>query len=295
MPGSVASPVAVHERLGLSLYSVNLSSYASLGLRRTQRKYWIASYVQSGALETRTGSHRYAVEPGDLMVHPPFVPFSEIATRPGTHYWFEFELRVDPQIELLRLLPVSYVVRLGDPKRYEATFLRLLATWQRPPTRVRDIATTALACELVAQVLESWEHAGAPARPQTGKAPQDRFREVIQHMMNHFSKKLSRSQLARIAGLHPSYFDRAFRAAYGVPPLELLRDLRLRRAQELVESSDETLGTIAALTGLGDAAYLSRVFRARFGCTPGQHRSNVRSALTGYMARSSAVKPARAG
>ncbi len=273
----------VHERLALSLYSVNCSSYERLAIENLQRRYWILSYVQSGALETRSGSRKFSVKAGEVMVHPALMPFSELSDRPGTHYWFEFELRVDPQIELLRLLPVSYVVRLADRKRYESTFERLLAAWRRPATRVRDLCVTALASELVVQILESWERAGAPTRPGVEQGSEQRFHAVVQHMMSHFSRKLTRTELAKIAGLHPSYFDRAFRAVYGMPPLELLRDLRLRRAQEMLEGSSETLETIAALTGLGDAAYLSRVFRARFGCPPGRHRENVRLSRTQYV------------
>ncbi len=278
-----APSAPVHERLGLSLYSVNVSSYETLAIRDVQRRYSILSYVQAGSVETSTGARKFPVRAGDVMLHPALAPFSELSSGPGTHYWFEFELRVDPELELFQLLPVSYVVRLADRKRYESTFERLLAAWRRPATRVRDLCVTALASELVAQILESWERTGSPARPRNERAPRDRFRGVVQHMSTHFAKKLTRVELARIAGLHPSYFDRAFRTEYGMPPLELLRDLRLRRAQELIESSDETLETIAALTGLGDAAYLSRVFRARFGCPPGQHRENVRLTRTKYL------------
>jgi transcriptional regulator GlxA family with amidase domain len=45
--------------------------------------------------------------------------------------------------------------------------------------------------------------------------------------------------------------------------------MRLSEVRRRLETTDETLETIARYVGLTDATHLSRLFRARFGMAPG--------------------------
>ncbi len=65
--------------------------------------------------------------------------------------------------------------------------------------------------------------------------------------------------------------------------LNLLRDMRLRRVRQVLETSDEPLESIAESCGLTDAAYLSRVFIQHFNQTPGQYREKAKNAAVSYM------------
>ena len=141
---------------------------------------------------------------------------------------------------------------------------------------MRDLRVFTLATELLAQILQSWAAQGSPPRPRALQTAEDRFADVVNYMASHLDRKLTRDDLASRVFLHPGYLDRVFRAAYGVAPMQMLRDLRLRRAKELLESTDDTLDTIAHACGLGDAAAFSRAFRARYGTAPGKHRQSVR-------------------
>jgi len=56
----------------------------------------------------------------------------------------------------------------------------------------------------------------------------------------------------------------------------MLRDLRLKHARHLLETTGQTLEAIAAASGLQDASYLTKVFSQRFGITPGRYRRNLK-------------------
>jgi AraC-like DNA-binding protein len=273
----------VHEQVELSLYQVETAAYEKLGIEGMNRPHWIISHVLRGSVETETEGHIMPVRAGDVMIHPPGVPFCERAPGPGCHQWFELEMKVSPSAEVLRLYPVAYVVKLSSPSEFSIVFQKLEAAFTGPPSHTRDLRIVGLTADLIDRILESWRGAGSPPRPDAKAAPDDRFRPVMSYMREHLDEKLSRTKLARRAGLHPAYFDRLFRAAYGTPPMQLLRDLRLRRAQSLLEDSDQTLEEIARATGLGDAAYLSRVFRAKYGKSPGQHRESTRNTKKSYI------------
>jgi AraC-like DNA-binding protein len=273
----------VHELVELSLYRVETAAYGTLAIENMNRPHWIVSHILRGDVETRTEGSVTKARAGDVMIHPPSVPFSEHAKGPGCHQWIELEMKVSPSAEVFRLYPVAYVVTLSSAPEFARVFEKLESTFGATASHTRDLRIVSLTTDLVDRVLESWRAAGSPPRPDVKAVPDDRFRPVVSYMREHLGEKLTRTKLARRAGLHPAYFDRLFRAAYGTPPMQLLRDLRLRRAQSLLEDTDDTLERIARASGLGDAAYLSRVFRAKYGKAPGQHRESSRSTKKSYM------------
>lgn len=88
-----------------------------------------------------------------------------------------------------------------------------------------------------------------------------------------FREKLTIAGLAAEAGLHPVYFSRAFRKAYGVTPGELLRELRLGwAADELVRRPGRPIAQIAADAGYYDQSHFARAFAAKTGRSPLAHR-----------------------
>ena len=273
-----SSPVPLHERLDLSLFHVEEGRYSSLQIQDETYPHWLISFIRQGRVETETRGVRCPASEGDVMIHPPRLPFSERAAGPGLHQYFVFDLQVPPGLDLFRLHPVAPVVRLADPDDYTRTFDRLAVAWSEPPSPLRDLSAFTLAAHLVAAVLQSWQATGSPPRPDALRTPEDRFADVVTYMADRLDRKLTRDELARRVFLHPNSFDRAFRTAYGVPPLRMLRGLRLRRARALLESTDDTLETISAACGLGDAAALSRAFKAEYGVPPGVHRTNARQA-----------------
>lgn len=63
----------------------------------------------------------------------------------------------------------------------------------------------------------------------------------------------------------------------------MLREMRLRRAQELLVTTEDTLEAIAAVCGLGEPVHFSHVFRAQFGQSPGQYRQSAKTSSESYL------------
>ena len=58
------------------------------------------------------------------------------------------------------------------------------------------------------------------------------------------------------------------RALAGQSPSDFIRGIRLRRACELLQSSDHSVAEVAVLAGFSDAKYFSTVFKKHFGESP---------------------------
>jgi AraC family transcriptional regulator len=78
-------------------------------------------------------------------------------------------------------------------------------------------------------------------------------------------------ELAVDAGVHPAYFARSFRTAFGCTPGAYARLRRLNWARQEVRSS-RALVDVALSAGFADQAHFSREFKRGFGITPSEYR-----------------------
>lgn len=100
---------------------------------------------------------------------------------------------------------------------------------------------------------------------------------VLDWALAHLDQHLTVADLARRARLTPRTFARRFRAATGATPLQWLLGQRVRRAQELLERTDDPVEQIALATGFGTAAGLRQHFTRRTGVSPQAYRHTFRT------------------
>jgi AraC-like DNA-binding protein len=77
---------------------------------------------------------------------------------------------------------------------------------------------------------------------------------------------------ARMAGVHPVQFSRAFHRHVGMTSNEYRRQARLRYASELLLASTASLARIAQHCGFADQSHLTRTFSETLGLSPAQYR-----------------------
>ncbi len=92
----------------------------------------------------------------------------------------------------------------------------------------------------------------------------------------HLELPLTVDDLARQAMLSPRTFARRFREMTGTTPLQWLCAERVRRAQDLLENTDNTVDRIADACGLRSAQVLRTHFTRINGVTPHEFRRTFR-------------------
>jgi AraC-type DNA-binding domain-containing proteins len=93
-----------------------------------------------------------------------------------------------------------------------------------------------------------------------------------QYIEEHASEAITLQQVAQHTGLSISRAVHLFKAHCGVSIIGYAQQLRLSRAINLLNHSGLSLEQIAAETGLGSYAYFHRLFRERYGMSPGAYR-----------------------
>jgi AraC family transcriptional regulator len=108
-------------------------------------------------------------------------------------------------------------------------------------------------------------------RARGGLAPWQESR-AKDAMDANLDKEINIARLAYECGLSTSQFARAFKQSTGCPPHRWLLEQRIRRAQDLLLTSDRTLMEIARVCGFYDQPHLTRAFHQTVGISPGLWR-----------------------
>ena len=70
-----------------------------------------------------------------------------------------------------------------------------------------------------------------------------------------------------------SWFNKCFRGVVGISPTKFILHARMRNAQILLETTDETVAKIAHIVGYENPMYFSRVFKNEKGLSPLKYRN----------------------
>ena len=137
----------------------------------------------------------------------------------------------------------------------------------------RDLARSILA----EKNPEAGEAAGSEppcpeGREAAGQGPDRKLELSRRFMDDNFTRPLSLSEIAGLAGISPSYFCRKFKEVYGVSPVNYLKRLRLARAAHLLERTGLPLSEVTRQSGFFSIPYFCREFKKENGATPLEHR-----------------------
>lgn len=99
--------------------------------------------------------------------------------------------------------------------------------------------------------------------------------KAIAYIKENITADLSLKTLANEAKFSPIYFHKLFKASTGKTLHEYVEDQRIKKAINLLVSTDMTLTQIAYECGFSSQAYFSYVFKKKTGQTPREYAQNV--------------------
>ncbi|WP_095131352.1 helix-turn-helix domain-containing protein [Pseudomonas sp. Irchel s3h14] len=89
-----------------------------------------------------------------------------------------------------------------------------------------------------------------------------------QLILDRLGETVEVTELARACALSRSHFSRAFKCSTGLSPQDWIRNQRIARAKQLIQSTDLTLTQISLECGFCDQAHFCHIFTRNEGITP---------------------------
>lgn len=100
---------------------------------------------------------------------------------------------------------------------------------------------------------------------------------VMDYMRGHLEEDISLEDLASHTTLSLFSFARAFKAATGTSPHQMLLAERIARTAELLRNTETPLAEIAYAVGFSSQSHMTTTFARHMGVTPGRYRKDLRS------------------
>lgn len=94
--------------------------------------------------------------------------------------------------------------------------------------------------------------------------------EIMEKNMDN--SELTVDLLVSKVGIGRSVFFKKLKSLTGIAPIEFIREVRIKRAAQLIETGEFTISQVTFMVGNNDPRYFSRCFKQKFGITPSEYK-----------------------
>lgn len=115
----------------------------------------------------------------------------------------------------------------------------------------------------------------SPSLPQITHFDEEFIKHIIQSVEDNLNNPdFKIEDLADSMKMGRSMFYRKIKSILGVSPIDFVKDMRVKRSVQLLNSGEYTVSEVAYMCGFSSPQYFSRVFKAAMECTPTEYREN---------------------
>jgi len=169
-------------------------------------------------------------------------------------------------------LPDATTTRLFFQAGKLTTCAGMASTYDAMLAIVAETASGVLADDVARVLLLDRRRSGCTEQPR-GQSdslglPDGTLRHALQLMEGSLEDPISTADIGAAVGLSTRQLERIFARSLGVSPQRYYRQLRLRRARLLIDSSHLPLTEISLACGFESSSHFSREFKREYGTSP---------------------------
>lgn len=126
------------------------------------------------------------------------------------------------------------------------------------------------ACVIVSYILSA-----LTLRQQATSPVSDIAHKIIKYIEENFTEPITRETLAKQFNVSECYISRLFTQKFKMNLRNYLGMVRAEYAANLIRTTSENFTMISQLSGFESQRTFNRMFRAVYGCSPQEYRSNI--------------------
>jgi AraC-like DNA-binding protein len=99
--------------------------------------------------------------------------------------------------------------------------------------------------------------------------------KTVEYIANNLTADLSLNTISKSFNFTPVYFHKLFKSSTGKTLRTYVEEQRIKKAIELLLSTEDTLTQIAYACGFSSQSYFSNAFKKKMNCTPREYVKKI--------------------
>lgn len=187
---------------------------------------------------------------------------------------------VESQLEGLEYGADAYITKPFSATYLKARVKNLLASRAKLQEIYRNKLLSAPAVQ-VSEPVETIEETAAVPQESVMSQHDRKFMDKLMELMekNLDNGDLVVDDLVQEMAVSRSVFFKKLKTLTGLAPIEFIKEMRINRAVQLIETDELTMTQISYMVGINDPRYFSKCFKQKMGMTPTEYREQVKGGI----------------
>ncbi|MBQ8305455.1 MAG: AraC family ligand binding domain-containing protein [Blautia sp.] len=236
------------------------------------RASYVLHMVQSGRGKLVKDGREYEIGAGDAFLIRPKEETIYTADRedPWHYMWIGFHgYRVSEMLDHIGFTAGEPVLHCRNMPKIRETMETLLKA--KDLTYINGLIRMSALYRLMALLTENSSAPEVQVPEKTGDSVYAAM--AVDLLMNSVRTQRKIADIARQIGISRNHLTMVFKREMGVSPQEFLMNYRMEKAASLLTVTTDPISVVAAEVGYSDPLAFSKAFRARYGVSPTEFRS----------------------
>ncbi|WP_347096181.1 AraC family transcriptional regulator [Streptococcus salivarius] len=237
------------------------------------RENYVLHYITEGKGYLEYRKQKIPLQKGDIFLLIPgevTYYFADNQT-PWSYYWLGISgIKAQEYFNLSSIHDTAY---LRSP--HTKALGKFIGTIVKDTEKLDESKASQL--HVISQLFELMHQLNAlsPNLDQETISPSQKLYREAKHLIDigYNSQDISIQKIADELGVHRSYLSSIFKDFHKISPKEYLLEVRMKRAKELLKTTDQPIKIIAYSVGYLDPLHFSKAFRQYYDCSPSQYRT----------------------
>jgi AraC-like DNA-binding protein len=227
-------------------------------------------YCVEGSGSAQIGDNKYSIDPGNFIVIPAGVPHSYAADEDHawTIYWIHFKGKISDAMSNLMVKEFKgYKGTVNYSEKRTVLFDEIYTNLEKGYGTENIYYANMCLWQFISSFIFDNKFNFI-----TKTATNDISSHAIDFMQKHLDKTLKLSEIAHAVNTSVSHFAAVFRNKTGFAPIEYFNHLKIQKACQYLQFTEDRVREIAYNLGIEDLYYFSRLFKKVMGVSPNEYR-----------------------